>query len=123
MKLVISSFLFLIMVVVPAVLLIMFIIFAIRNIQKDAEEQGDTTLWTSKEKPPVPAKCIEDQPVTRRNPIHLRTVYIPYPISHNIEEIVTSVSDSEYKLGYMFDTMYSEKTDSGLVLFMRFKLL
>jgi hypothetical protein len=111
------------MVVVPAVLLIMFIIFAIRNIQKDAEEQGDTTLWTSKEKPPVPAKCIEDQPVTRRNPIHLRTVYIPYPISHNIEEIVTSVSDSEYKLGYMFDTMYSEKTDSGLVLFMRFKLL
>lgn len=123
MKLVISSFLFLIMVVVPAVLLIMFIIFAIRNIQKDAEEQGDTTLWTSKEKPPVPSKYIEDQPVTRRNPIHLRTVYIPYPISHNIEEIVTSVSDSEYKLGYMFDTMYLEKTDSGLVLFMRFKLL
>lgn len=128
MKLVISSFLFLIMVVVPAILLVMFIVFAIRNIQKDAEEQGDTTLWTSKEKPqvskpPVPSKYIEDQPVTRRNPIHLRTVYIPYPISHNIEEIVTSVSDSEYKLGYMFDTMYSEKTDSGLVLFMRFKLL
>lgn len=123
MKLVISSFLFLIMVVVPAILLVMFIVFAIRNIQKDAEEQGDTTLWTSKEKPPVPSKYIEDQPVTRRNPIHLRTVYIPYPISHNIEEIVTSVSDSEYKLGYMFDTMYLEKTDSGLVLFMRFKLL
>lgn len=123
MKLVISSFLFLIMVVVPAILLVMFIVFAIRNIQKDAEEQGDTTLWTSKEKPPVPSKYIEDQPVTRHNPIHLRTVYIPYPISHNIEEIVVSVSDSEYKLGYMFDTMYSEKTDSGLVLFMRFKLL
>ena len=123
MKLVISSFLFLVMVGIPIAMLIMFIIFAIRNIQKDAEEQGDITLWTPKEKPPVPAKCIEDQPVTRRNPIHLRTVYIPYPISYNIEEIVTSVSDSEYKLGYMFDTMYSEKTDSGLVLFMRFKLL
>lgn len=114
------------MVVVPAVLLIMFIIFAIRNIQKDAEEQGDTTLWTSKEKPiapkpPVPSKYIEEH--VNKNLIHLRTVYIPYPISHNIEEIVTSVSDSEYKLGYMFDTMYSEKTDSGLVLFMRFKLL
>lgn len=126
MKLIISSFLFLIMVVVPAILLVMFIIFAIRNIQKDAEEQGDTTLWTSKEKPiapkpPVPSKYIEER--VNKNVIHLRTVYIPYPISHNIEEIVTSVSDSEYKLGYMFDTMYSEKTDSGLVLFMRFKLL
>lgn len=123
MKLVISSFLFLVMVGIPVVLLVMFIIFAIRNIQKDAEEQGDTTLWTSKEKPPVPSKYIEDQPVTRRNPIHLRTVYIPYPITNNIEEIVTSISDSEYKLGYGFDSMYSEKTDSGLVLFMRFKVL
>ena len=123
MKLVISSFLFLVMVGIPVVLLVMFIVFAIRNIQKDAEEQGDTTLWTSKEKPPVPSKYIEDQPVTRRNPIHLRTVYIPYPITNNIEEIVTSVSDSEYKLGYGFDSMYSEKTDSGLVLFMRFKVL
>lgn len=126
MKLVISSFLFLIMVVVPAILLVMFIVFAIRNIQKDAEEQGDTTLWTSKgkpevSKPPVPSKYIEER--VSKNLIHLRTVYIPYPISHNIEEIVTSVSDSEYKLGYMFDTIYSEKTDSGLVLFMRFKLL
>jgi hypothetical protein len=111
------------MVGIPIVLLVMFIIFAIRNIQKDAEEQGDATLWTSKEKPPVPSKYIEDQPVTRRNPIHLRTVYIPYPIINNIEEIVTSVSDSEYKLGYGFDSMYSEKTDSGLVLFMRFKVL
>lgn len=121
MKLIISSFLFLIMVVVPAILLVMFIIFAIRNIQKDAEEQGDTTVWTSKGKPPVPSKYIEER--VSKNVIHLRTVYIPYPIINNIEEIVTSVSDSEYKLGYMFDTMYSEKTDSGLVLFMRFKLL
>lgn len=123
MKLIVSSVLFLLMVGVPIAMLIVFIIFVIRNIQKDAEEQGDTTLWTSKEKPPVPSKYIEDQPVTRRNPIHLRTVYIPYPIINNIEEIVTSVSDSEYKLGYGFDTMHSEKTDSGLVLFMRFKVL
>lgn len=123
MKLIVSSVLFLLMVGVPIAMLIVFIIFVIRNIQKDAEEQGDTTLWTSKEKPPVPSKYIEDQPVTRRNPIHLRTVYISYPITNNIEEIVTSVSDSEYKLGYMFDTMHSEKTDSGLVLFMRFKVL
>lgn len=123
MKLIVSSVLFLLMVGIPVVLLVMFIIFAIRSIQKDAEEQGDTTLWTSKEKPPVPSKHIEDQPVTRRNPIHLRTVYIPYPITNNIEEIVTSISDSEYKLGYGFDSMYSEKTDSGLVLFMRFKVL
>ena len=123
MKLIVSSVLFLVMVGIPIAMLIVFLIFVIRNIQKDAEEQGDTTLWTSKEKPPVPSKYIEDQPVTRRNPIHLRTVYIPYPIINNIEEIITSVSDSEYKLGYMFDSMYSEKTDSGLVLFMRFKVL
>lgn len=123
MKLVVSSFLFLLMVGVPIAMLIVFLIFVIRNIQKDAEEQGDVTLWTSKEKPPVPSKYIEDQPITRRNPIHLRTVYIPYPIASNIEEIITSVSDSEYKLGYGFDTMYTEKTDSGLVLFMRFKVL
>lgn len=123
MKLIVSSVLSLLMVGVPIAMLIVFIIFVIRNIQKDAEEQGDTTLWTSKEKPPVPSKYIEDQPVTRRNPIHLRTVYIPYPIINNIEEIVTSVSDSEYKLGYVFETMYSERTDSGLVLFMRFKVL
>lgn len=123
MKLIVSSVLFLLMVGVPIAMLIVFLIFVIRNIQKDAEEQGDTTLWTSKEKPPVSSKYIEDQPVTRRNPIHLRTVYIPYPITNNIEEIVTSVSDSEYKLGYGFETMYSEKTDSGLVLFMRFKVL
>lgn len=121
MKLVISSFLFIIMVVVPAILLVMFIVFAIRNIQKDAEENGDVTLWTPKEKPPVPSKYIEEH--VNKNVIHLRTVYIPFPISHNIEDIVTSVCDSEYKLGYMFDTMDIERVDTGLVLFMRFKLL
>ena len=123
MKLIVSSVLFLLMVGVPIAMLIVFIIFVIRSIQKDAEEQGDTTLRTSKEKSPVPSKYIEDQPVTRRNPIHLRTVYIPYPITNNIEEIVTSVSDSEYKLGYVLESMCSERTDSGLVLFMRFKVL
>lgn len=122
MRLVVSSFLFLLIVVVPIVLLIAFLVFAIKNIQKDAEENGDVTLWTPKEKPPVPSKYIEE-PVSNKSVIRLRTVYIPYPISHNIEEIVTSVCDSEYKLGYMFDTMDIERIDTGLVLFMRFKLL
>lgn len=79
MKLIISSFLFLLMVGVPVILLVIFIIFAIRNIQKDAEENGDVTLWTPKEKPPIPSKYIEEH--VDKNVIHLRTVYIPFPIT------------------------------------------
>ena len=121
MALLLRGFLFFVIVVVPIVALVAFLVFAIRNIQKDAEENGDVTLWTPKEKPPVPSKYIEEH--VNKNVIHLRTVYIPFPISHNIEDIVTSVCDSEYKLGYMFDSMDTERVDAGLVLFMRFKLL
>lgn len=127
MVLVVRGFLFLFLVVVPIVALVAFLVFAMRRINQDSIEQGDVPLYgnpPSSEKPPVPSKYTEDQPVAkRRNPIHLKTVYIPYPISQNIEEIVTSVSDSEYELGYGFDSMYTQKTDSGLVLFMRFKIL
>lgn len=123
MVLLMRGFLFLFLVIVPIVLVIICFVLILRHIQKDAEENNEPTLWTSKPKPPVPSKYIDDKPVIKHRMIHLKTVYIPYPISQNIEEIVTSVSDSEYELGYGFDTMYTQKTDTGLVLFMRFQLL
>ena len=121
MVLLMRGFLFLFLVIVPIVLVIICFVLIIRHMQKDAEENNEPTLWTPKEKPPVPSENIEKP--TKRRMIHLKTVYIPYPISQNIEEIVTSVSDSEYELGYGFDTMYTQKVDNGLVLFMRFQLL
>ena len=123
MVVLIRGFLFLFLVVIPIVLVIICFILIIRHIQKDAEENNEPTLWTAKPKPPVPSKYVDDKPVTNRRSVHLRTVYIPNPISHNIEEAVTSISDSEYKLGYIFDSVHTEKVDGGLILFMRFKIL
>lgn len=113
-----NGFLILLTVVVAVLL-----IFIIRKIIKYLTELTEYPTQPQTVKPPVPSKYIDDKPVTNRRMIHLKTVYIPYPISQNIEEIITSVSDSEYELGYGFDTMYTQKTDTGLVLFMRFQLL
>lgn len=54
--------------------------------------------------------------------VHLKTVYIPSPITKNIEDIVTSVCDSEHKKGYSFNDVNYTKVENGVVLFMRFTL-
>lgn len=105
------------------VVLVVLLIFIIRKIIKYLTELTEVSREPPKSKTSVPSNYIDDKPVTNRRMTHLKTVYIPYPISQNIEEIVTSVSDSEYELGYGFDTMYTEKVDNGLVLFIRFQLL
>ena len=105
------------------VVLVVLLIFIIRKIIKYLTELTEVSRESQSPRPPVPSKYIDDKPVIKRRMIHLKTVYIPYPISQNIEEIISSVSDSEYELGYGFDNMYTEKVDNGLVLFMRFQLL
>ena len=54
--------------------------------------------------------------------VHLKTVYIPSPITKNIEDIVTSVCDSEHEKGYSFNDVNCTKVENGVVLFMRFTL-
>ena len=118
MVLLIRGFLFLLAVVITVA-----VGFILMKLAKYLAELTEPTTEPLTPRPPVPSKYIDDKPVTNRRMIHLRTVYIPNPISHNIEEAVTSISDSEYELGYIFDNLYTEKVDGGLILFMRFKLL